>query len=189
MGTIVHVLLGGTNVGILTLAVAAVVVRLFVGNSKSDLARNADQIAYVAAAAGLGLALISGLTGFFGTWARPAIAGTVLAQNKTLVTLALVGSWSLFLFLRWRVGPALWEIPILKMWSAVLVGIGFLNTILVGSMGGSAGLTGTVLDPLFLALNINRYISLAWSPYLTGMLILLVLLSYAYSMRLNPKKG
>jgi hypothetical protein len=189
MGTIIHVLLGGTNVGILTLAVAAVIVRLFVSNHKSELARNADQIAYVAAAVGMSLALLSGLTGFFGTWARPAIAGTVLAQNKTLVTLALMGSWSLFLFLRWRVGPTLWEYPVLKVWSAILVAIGFLNTILVGSMGGSAGLTGTVLDPLFLALNINRYISLAWSPYLAGLMILLVLAAYAYSMRLYPRKG
>jgi hypothetical protein len=187
MGTILHVLLGGTNVGILALAAAAVVVRLWAGKQRADLARGADQIAYVAAAVGLGLAVLSGLTGFFGTWPREAIATTVLSQNKTLVTLALMASWGLFLFLRWRVGPAIWDIPVLTVWSIVLVAIGFVNTVLVGSMGGSAGLTGTVLDPLLLALNINRYMSLAWGPYLTALVIVLVVVLYAYSMRLKAR--
>jgi hypothetical protein len=187
MGTILHVLLGGTNVGILALAAAAVTVRLLAGKRWSSLASGADQIAYVATAVGLGLAIFSGLTGFFGTWTREAITTTVLAQNKILVTMALLGSWGLFLFLRWRVGPALWDSPILSAWSAILVFIGSINTVLVGSMGGSAALTGTILDPLFLALNINRYISLAWSPYLTGLLILVVIALTIYSMRLKSE--
>lgn len=187
MGTIIHVLLGGTNVGILALAAAAVAVRLLLGRQRSDLARGADLVAYTATAAGLGLAVLSGLTGFFGTWPREAIATTVLSQNKTLVTLALLSSWGLFLFLRWRVGPSLWDYPVLRVWSIVLVAIGFVNTVLVGSMGGSAGLTGTVLDPLLLALNINRYMSLAWGPYLTALLIVLVVILYAYSTRLKPR--
>jgi hypothetical protein len=187
MGTILHVLLGGTNVGILALAAAAVAVRLLVSRQRPELARGADLVAYVATAAGLGLAVLSGLTGFFGTWPREAIATTVLSQNKTLVTLALMSSWGLFLFLRWRVGPALWDNPVLRVWSVVLVVIGFINTILVGSMGGSAGLTGTVLDPLLLALNINRYMSLAWSPLLTGLMIVLVLALLVYSTRLKPR--
>jgi hypothetical protein len=187
MGTIIHVLLGGTNVGILALAAAAVVVRLLADKRRPDLARGADQLAYVATAVGLGLAVLSGLSGFFGTWPREAIATTVLAQNKTLVTLALMASWGLFLFLRWRVGPSLWDYPVLKVWSVVLVAIGFVNTVLVGSMGGSAGLTGTVLDPLLLALNINRYMSLAWGPYLTVLVIVLVAALYAYSVRLKAR--
>lgn len=186
MGTIIHVLLGGTNVGILVLAAAAVTVRLLVGKRHSSLAKGADQIAYVAAAVGLGLAVLSGLSGFFGTWPREAMTTTVLAQNKMLVTMALLGSWGLFLFLRWRVGPALWDSPILSGWSAFLVTVGSINTVLVGSMGGSAALTGTLLDPLFLALNINRYMSLAWSPLLTGALILAVIALIIYSMRLKP---
>jgi hypothetical protein len=54
-------------------------------------------------------------------------------------------------------------------------------------MGGSAGLTGTVLDPLLLALNINRYMSLAWGPYLTVLVIVLVAALYAYSVRLKAR--
>jgi hypothetical protein len=169
------------------LAAAAVVVRLLADKRRPDLARGADQLAYVATAVGLGLAVLSGLSGFFGTWPREAIATTVLAQNKTLVTLALMASWGLFLFLRWRVGPSLWDYPVLKVWSVVLVAIGFVNTVLVGSMGGSAGLTGTVLDPLLLALNINRYMSLAWGPYLTVLVIVLVAALYAYSVRLKAR--
>jgi hypothetical protein len=39
---------------------------------------------------------------------------------------------------------------------------------------------------LFLALNINRYMSLAWSPYLTGLLIVVIIALVIYSMRLKP---
>lgn len=50
---------------------------------------------------------------------------------------------------------------------------GFVNTVLVGSMGGSAALKGTALDPALLALNLNRFTSLSWGTTLNVVVIVL----------------
>jgi hypothetical protein len=91
--------------------------------------------------------------------------------------------------MRWRFGTALWQSLPLKAWSAVLVAIGFVNVVLVGSMGGSAALKGTLLDPLFWSLNINRFSSLAWTTGINiGVIAVVLVLIVATSvMRLRTR--
>lgn len=178
-----HTVLSGANIGIFVLATGAFFLRLFMGNRNDRPAEIADQVAYVAAAAGFVLAIFTGLTGMFGTWPQEAIRETLLIQNKILVTAALLGSWGMFIFLRWRVGPALWQSTPLKAWSTLLVLVGFINTVLVGSMGGSASLKGTILDPLLWTLNLNRFTTLSWGPILSGLVIVAVLALVVFTSR------
>ncbi|MBK8986780.1 MAG: hypothetical protein IPM39_12000 [Chloroflexi bacterium] len=175
MQGLLHTVLSGANIGILVLATAAFAVRFFMGSRDDNLAASADKVAYVAAAVGVILAIFTALSGIFGTWPREAIRETLLIQNKMLVASALIGSWGMFVLLRWRVGPKLWQNSTLKLWSAFLVLVGFLNTVLVGSMGGSASLKGTILDPVLWSLNLNRFTSLSWGPVLSVVVIVVVL--------------
>lgn len=190
MDGLFHTVLAGANVGVFSLAAAAFMVRLVVvpflpdrlqgGSGKGRWAAGADQVAYVAAAAGLLLAVFTGLTGAFATWPMEAIRGTILARNKIGVTATLVTAWGMFLILRWQAGPKLWEDGVLRGWSAFLVLVGFGATILAGSMGGSASLKGTILEPVLDALDANRFQALSWPPAVSVVLILLAMALIAY---------
>ena len=179
--SIIHTILSGANVGIFVLATLAFALCFFLGSQKNDkLAEAADIVAFVGAGAGSVLAILTGLSGYFLTWPQEAIRTTLLTQNKVLAAIALLVCWGLYFFLRWQVGKALWENMSLKIWSLVLVAFGFVNVVLVGSMGGSASLTGTLLDPALIALNINRFVSLSWGPAISIILILIGIAGVVY---------
>jgi hypothetical protein len=178
MHGVYHTILGGANIGVLVLATAAFFLRLIMGRRQDRLADMVDAIAWGSALTGVGIAIFSGLSGFFATWPMEAIRQSLLTQNKVMVTLALLGAWGLFLVLRWRFGMRIWHEPLLALWCAFLVVVGFINTVLVGSMGGSASLKGTALDPALLTLNINRYIGLDWGPWIS-LTIIIVSIAFA----------
>jgi hypothetical protein len=190
MDGLLHTVLAGANVGVFTLAAAAFLVRLLIvpflpgrpdgGAGEKRWAAGADQVAYVAAAVGLLLAVLTGLTGAFATWPMEAIRGTVLARNKIGVTATLLTAWGMFVLLRRQAGPALWEHGVLRGWSAFLVLLGFGATILAGSMGGSASLKGTLVEPALQVLGVNRFQALAWPPAVSVLLILVALALLLY---------
>jgi hypothetical protein len=175
MQGLLHTVLSGANVGILVLAAAAFALRFVMGQRDDEWARGADRLAFIAASIGVILAVFTALSGIFGTWPREAIRETLLIQNKILASSALLGAWGMFVLLRWRVGPSLWHNTTLKLWSAFLVFVGFVNTALVGSMGGSAALKGSLLDPVLWSLNINRFTSLSWGPAASLVVVVVVL--------------
>lgn len=180
MNGLFHTVLAGANVGVFLLAAAAVVFRLLI---RGHWLAEADQVAWVAATAGLVLALLTGLTGASATWPMEAIRGTILARNKVGVTTILVTAWGMFVLLRWRAGPGLWEHRVLRVWSAFLVLVGFGATILAGSMGGSASLKGTLLEPVLDALDANRFQALSWPPALSIVLIVVAVALMVYRPR------
>jgi hypothetical protein len=188
MDGVFHTILGGANIGVLVLATVGYFLRLAIGSNRGALSQSTDAIAYGGALAGILIAVLSGLSGYFGTWSMEAVRTSLLTQNKVLVTLALLGSWGLFLLMRWRLGTELYRRPLAVLWSMILVVIGFINTTLVGSMGGSASLKGTALDPVFISFNINRYVSLEWGILINVILIVvgLGLLGSALFMRRRP---
>ena len=182
MGSIYHTVLSGITVGILFLATVAFFIRLLLGGRNDKLADSADIVAYWSAIAGVILAIFTGLSGYFLTWPQEAIQNTLLAQNKTLASVALLVSFGMFILIRWRIGKDMWRSTPLKIWSTILIGFGFINTVLLGSMGGSATLAGTALDPALISLNINRFVSLSWGPVLSVILILLGIGAAAYGL-------
>jgi hypothetical protein len=186
MGTLFHAIFSGASMGILVLATAAFFVRLLFGSWRDDVAKGADIVATTAAMVGIVFAIVAGLTGYYGTWGVEAVRDSMVAQNKTLVSFALLASYGLFVFLRLRTGAVFWRSLPLKLWSAALVLFGFVNLVLVGSMGGSATLKGTVLDPVLWALNINRYVSLSWGIWLNAGLIVAMVLVVAFVLMRRP---
>ena len=190
MDGLFHTVLAGANVGVFSLAAAAFMVRLVVVPFLPDArdgaagegrwATGADQIAYVGAAVGLLLAVLTGLTGAFATWPMEAIRGTILARNKIGVTVTLVTAWGLFVVLRAQAGPKLWEHGVLRGWSAFLVLVGFGTTVLAGSMGGSASLKGTIVEPVLVVLEVNRFQPLSWPPAVSILLILAAVALFLY---------
>jgi hypothetical protein len=194
MNGLLHTVMAGANVGIFSLAAAAFALRFLLGwgegrgGARADRGgagwlAGADRLAYATASAGLVLGVLTGLTGVFTTWPLEAIRETILTRNKVGVTATLMAAWGMFVLLRWRVGPELWSRPILKGWSAFLVLVGFAGTVLAGSMGGSASLKGTILEPLLDATGVNRFQPLALPPVLSGMVIVGVVVLVWYSRR------
>ena len=107
-------------------------------------------ILFLAATFWLLLNVIKPLWGDKVAWSQPGLWHLVTAYFWILApvlvaTATLLGFWGMFVFLRWRVGPALWQQPPLKLWSAILVIVGFINTVLIGSLGGSALLEETAV--------------------------------------------
>jgi hypothetical protein len=182
MQSVIHTVLSGANIGIFVLATLAFTVRFILGNRDDKLAEGADLVAYVAAGTGVTMAVFTGLSGYFLTWPQDAIRSTLLTQNKVLAATALLVCWGMFFVLRWQVGKQLWANLTLKLWALVLVGFGFVNVILLGSLGGSAALKGSLLDPALIALNINRFISIAWMPVFSVILILIGVLGFLFPM-------
>ena len=166
MGTLFHAIFSGAAIGILVLATGAFFFRLVFGGGRGNWSKGADLVAITAIVVGLGFAVLSGITGYFFTWGLSAVRDSLVAQNKTLVTFAMLASYGFVALLRIRSGEAFWRSTLTRLWSAALVAFGFVNLVLVGSMGGTATLKGTVLDPVLWALNINRYVSLSWGVWL-----------------------
>lgn len=193
MNGLLHTVLAGANVGIFALAAAAFALRFLLGWGEGRGAHRgrqapgwsagADRVAYAAASAGLLLGVLTALSGVFATWPLEAIRETVLARNKVGVTATLLVAWGMFVLLRWRAGPEMWGRPLLKGWSAVLVLVGFAGTVLAGSMGGSAALKGTILEPVLEATGVNRFQPLALPPLMSGVVILGVVALVWYSRR------
>lgn len=166
MGTLFHAIFSGAAIGILVLGTGAFFVRLVLGGGRGNWSKGADLVAITAIVVGLGFAILSGITGYFFTWGLSAVRDSLVAQNKTLVTFAMLASYGLVALLRLRGGEGFWRSTLTQFWSAAVVLFGFVNLVLVGSMGGTATLKGTVLDPVLWALNINRYVSLSWGIWL-----------------------
>lgn len=178
--SIIHTVLSGANIGIFVLATLAFAIRFILGNRNDEMSNAADTVAYAGAGVGVLLAVLTGLSGYFLTWPQEAIRYTLLTQNKVLVATALLVCWGMFVALRWQAGKAMWQNLPMKLWALVLVAFGFLNVVLVGSLGGSASLAGTILDPALITLNLNRFVSLSWGVSLSVVLILVGIGAAAY---------
>jgi hypothetical protein len=181
MHGIFHTILAGATVGIFFLAVAAYVFRFVLKDGESLNARRADTVTLVSAATGTVIGALALLTGLLATWPFDAITGTLLAQNKLLASITAVVALGMVWLLRVRAGRGMWTNRATRLWSAVLMLIALVNVGLAGSMGGSAALKGTALDPLLIAVRINRYVSLSWGPALSIAVIVLSLAVLAYA--------
>lgn len=186
MHGIIHTILAGATVGIYFLATAAFILRFAMWKSESLTARRCDTVMFVGVAAGTLFGTLTVLAGLFGTWKMAALTDTVLAQNKLLVSIVAVAAFGMVWLLRHRSGPRMWQSARLRNWAAALIVIGFVNVGLAGSMGGSAALKGTALDPLMLALGINRYVTLSWGPVLS---IAVILISIGLAVYSRMKAG
>jgi hypothetical protein len=183
MHGILHTILAGATVGIFFLGAVAFLMRFVLRDGETLTARRADTVLFVSVAAGTVFGSLALLTGLFSTWPLAAITGTVLAQNKLLTAVTAVAAFAMLWLLRSRAGRGMWKDARLRLWAAVLMLIAMLNIGLTGSMGGSAALKGTALDPLLLALELNRYVSLSWGPLLNVLVLLLSAAAVVYSLR------
>ena len=187
MDGLFHTILSGANVGILGLAAAAFALRFFLSDAKSPLAKSADLVAYASAIVGLALSVVTALTGYFGTWAGPAVASSMLLQNKIMLSLVLFGSWGMFVFLRKQMGEGLWQNTVAKLWGGALVVVGFICIGLLGSLGGSAALKGTAIQGIYATFNINRFMPWELAAWFSILLIVVVLGLTFYSSRQQAK--
>jgi hypothetical protein len=134
-----HIITVSLVTGVLFFATIAVLVRTWLALRRAPadhpLARSADLGGYAATAIGFILALAAILTGFL-LWPLDAVLNSALMKNKILTAVLLVAFWGMFLLVRFRRGPAMWDNPAMAVYAALLAVSGFFFGMLTSSIGG-----------------------------------------------------
>ncbi|MEK6852133.1 MAG: hypothetical protein AABY30_06310 [Candidatus Thermoplasmatota archaeon] len=116
--------------------------------------------AAVLAAIGGVLGLVaSAITGYLMS-SGSSLTNDPLAMNKVMVTIFAIELWSVFIFLAIRNSRDLWQVrrplPLLASTAAFL---GFVSSVVGGSLGGTMAGKGSILDPLWGLLGVDLHTS------------------------------
>lgn len=161
MKAIVHMIVSGATIGILFVATALFFTILFLRRSDSSSVEKFYRALLITSATGTLFAAAAFLSGYFGTWSSAAISFTLLAHNKVIISWIALAAWGSFVTLLWQRREGIFCDSLTRAWSTFLVIVGAISAALLGSMGGSAILKGTALEPILQALDLNRYTSVS----------------------------
>lgn len=180
-----HTILSELHIGMLVLATGMIILWLIAARSRREeirtLAIIADRTAHVAAIVGLAALVLAALAGLYTTWEWEAVQSTVLTRNKIVISALSMAFWGMLVYVRARQGEQVWQRPaITGLYLALTLG-GFATIVLAGSLGGVASLKGTILDPFFDALKLNRYVMLVLPQPINYSLIVVTLVVTAWS--------
>lgn len=100
-------------------------------------------------------AILATLTGMWMTWGFEATTSTSLTLNKSMFATFGILALILMLAIRYRYGPGVWKDPALTATYVALAAVQGLVAVVNGSMGGEAGLLGTIFDPVYQLFGIN----------------------------------
>ena len=134
-----HAITAGLTTGVLLFALLAVVVRLILhlrgveGYPRLATASDLSAIAAVAVALVIGVAAI--VTGFL-LWDFGAVINSPVMRNKLLTAALMVVTYALYLGVRLRVGPRLWENTWMAGFYTFLAIAGFHWGMVTSSIGG-----------------------------------------------------
>lgn len=163
--------------GSIVLMIAAII-RIFVRPGTVvrglDIGLANGTLVVLAAVWALAFAVLATITGIWMTWGYEATTGTSLTMNKSMFATFGILALVLLLALRWRYGPAVWRDPALTASYVAMAVVQGVVAAVNGSLGGEAGLLGTILDPIWRLLRIEVRGSMVLPN--TAALILLVVL-------------
>jgi hypothetical protein len=95
------------------------------------------------------MAILAMVTGIWMTWGFETVIQNSLTINKAMFGTFSLVALVLMLWLRFRYGPELWDDVALKLsyvvMALIVVGVAIVN----GSLGGEAGLLGSILVPFW----------------------------------------
>jgi len=118
--------------------------------SQSDIHKRsfiADRALLITSSIGFVFVVLSIFTGIF-LWPFEAVINSPILKNKITIVVMLFLHWGMFLYLRIRSGPSLWNNPILFGFSTVLILGGFFTNMLANSIGGEVAGNGSGFEQL-----------------------------------------
>ena len=119
-----------------------------------SIRQGSDTITYAGSFAAVIFLILSAATGYL---IQPfdSLVASPLLMNKALTALGALFFWFAFFFVRYRVGPTVWEKKGLYAAQVFTALLGFVFTALAGSIGAELSLGQSVLDPLYRTLGFS----------------------------------
>lgn len=181
--TILHAFVVEEHSGIVVFVFAAIILRLLVdlrvrngvaSGRVSAIRQGADVISYMGALAAVIFLVLSAITGYLIQPFSVLVSQPILL-NKSLTALGALFFWAAFLFLRYEVGPSIWQDRELYAIGVITATLGFAFTAITGSIGAELTLGHSVMDPVYQALSLNLRV---WTlqPIDIGITVVLVLI-------------
>ncbi len=158
-GTGWHSITASLFQGASILVLIAAVLRLFVKPGSMvqgiDFSLANGTLVVLGSAVALVFAVLATVTGVWMTWGYIVISIVFLMLNKFMFVIFGIFVLVFFLMIWWRYGPGLWKDRSLTTAYVSMAVIQGIVAGVNGSLGGEAGLLGTVLDPVWSVLNIE----------------------------------
>ena len=112
------------------------------------LSRYTEPTAYMAGIGGVIFIIISALVGIF-VWPSELLTGSALGLNKVMFFIFATELWVIFVGLRSKYGENLWKNSAMTTVYACLGVLGFLFTVIAGSLGAHMSLKISIIDPIY----------------------------------------
>ncbi len=126
-----HHMLAHFPMVLLSLAFVIILIR---GFSTGDLARRFDAVLMPCLLLGVGVGIMTLITGFL-VWPTEAALSSPMGRNKILIALWMIACWAAVIAVRWRGGETAWEGAGLY----AMLGFGAMGTILLATTGTLGG--------------------------------------------------
>lgn len=125
--------------GMFFFAMIAAVVRLAItwrkGDPTSKVAIAADLSSLWSATIGWVVVFGALVTGF-SVWSLSAVTNSPVMRNKILAAVLLLVAFAIYIGLRFRVGPSLWQSKVMSVFAVFVAGAGFHWAMVANSIGG-----------------------------------------------------
>ncbi len=158
-GTAWHSITASLFQGSSILVLIAAVLRLFIKPGRMvqgiDASLASGTLVVFGSVVALFFAVLATITGIWMTWGYAATSTISLTQNKTMFATYGILALVVLLLVRWKFGPGLWKDRSLTTAYVSMAVIQGIAAGVNGSLGGEAGLLGTVLDPVWRVLNVE----------------------------------
>jgi len=161
-----HAISAAQHEGMLTLAVACIVLRILLGKRNEKIRKATEATALLASIGGTIGIFLSAITG---SLLRPSgvLFNSSILLNKIMYTMFAAELWLLFLFVQFKYGDRLWTQKKLLILALSLALLGYSMVVPVGSIGGDLTGKETILVPVYELLNTNPETLWVASPFFT----------------------
>jgi len=201
----VHSVAVEMHVGMLTLAAICILIKIadalyerFLGERGEklrSLLRKASFYAgpasFLAAIGGIVGIVASAITGYL-IMPGESLINSALGMNKVMVTILALEFWLIFVVIGARQGQEMWARKQMAILSTVNGLLGYLFTIIGGSLGGTMAGKGSIMDPIWELFRVDLHSSWVIGTEMGYILILavnvLAVLTVAISQRLARSK-
>jgi hypothetical protein len=118
------------------------------------IVRYVDPASVAGALSGIIFLMISVYVSFSAS-ATETLINSPLFMNKTLMTISVMGLWTIFLIIRAKYGREVWDYGFLSVVYVLTGLVGFFFVFVTGSIRGHLEGKGSILDPIYDLLGIN----------------------------------
>ena len=146
-----------------------------------DMARSNGTLVILGGVFALVFAILATITGIWMTWGYEITSSSSLTMNKSMFATFGILALVLMLLTRYRYGPELWQDPALRSAYLAMAVVQGAVAGINGSLGGEAGLLGTVFEPIWDLFGIDVHGPMIL-PQLGGLVLLVIVIGVGFGL-------